>query len=143
MKTDLENIQLLLERFKRPLPDRDDYRLRLVEEFELIINQRFTDYFLRICDVIDLTSDFKHMTRGSAGSSLVCYLLGITDVDPIEWNIPVARFMNPLRDDLPDVDIDFEHHRQHEVMERIFKKWPGKTARLSNYVMFREKSARK
>ena len=143
MKTDLENIQLLLDRFKRPIPDREDYKNRLAEEFELILNQRFTEYFLRICDVIELTKDFKHMTRGSAGSSLVCYLLGITDVDPIEWNIPVARFMNPLRDDLPDVDIDFEHWRQLEVMERIFKKWPGKTARLSNYVMFREKSARK
>ena len=143
MRTDLENIQLLLERFKRPIPENDEYKNRLAEEFELILNQRFTDYFLRICDVIDLTKDLKHMTRGSAGSSLVCYLLGITDVDPIEWNIPVARFMNPLRDDLPDVDIDFEHWRQGDVMERIFKKWPGKTARLSNYVMFREKSAKK
>ncbi len=83
------------------------------------------------------------MTRGSAGSSLVCYLLGITDVDPIKWKIPVARFMNPLRDDLPDVDIDFEHWRQLEVMNRIFKKWPGKTARLSNYVTFKTKSAKR
>ena len=69
--------------------------------------------------------------------------ISITDVDPIKWNIPVARFMNPLRDDLPDVDIDFQHWKQHEVMNRIFKRWPGKTARLSNYVMFREKSAKK
>ena len=84
-----------------------------------------------------------HMTRGSAGSSLVCYLLGITDVDPVKWQIPVARFMNPMRDDLPDVDIDFEHWRQTEVMNRIFKKWPGKTARLSNYVTYKEKSARR
>jgi DNA polymerase III alpha subunit len=143
MKTDLENIQLLLDRFKRPIPDKQEYKNRLAEEFELILNQRFTDYFLQICDIIDITQDLTHMTRGSAGSSLVCYLLGITDVDPIKWNIPVARFMNPLRDDLPDVDIDFQHWQQGEVMQRIFKKWPGKTARLSNYVMFREKSAKK
>ena len=141
--TDLENIQRLLDRFKRPIPTGDDYQTRLVEEFELILSQRFTDYFLQICDIIDLTTDLTHMTRGSAGSSLVCYLLGITDVDPIEWKIPVARFMNPFRDDLPDVDIDFEHHRQTEVMERIFRKWPGKTARLSNYVTYKEKSARR
>ena len=140
---DLENIEKLLQRFKRPIPQTEEYTLRLVEEFELILNQRFTDYFLQICDIIDLTQDLTHMTRGSAGSSLVCYLLGITDVDPIKWRIPVARFMNPMRDDLPDVDIDFEHHRQLEVMDRIFKKWPGKTARLSNYVMYRQKSARK
>ena len=116
MKTDLENIQLLLDRFKRPIPNREDYKNRLAEEFELILNQRFTDYFLQICDIIDLTNDLTHMTRGSAGSSLVCYLLGITDVDPIKWNIPVARFMNPLRDDLPDVDIDFQH----------WQRWLGK-----------------
>ena len=141
--TDLENIEKLLQRFKRPIPQTEEYTFRLVEEFELILNQRFTDYFLQICDIIDLTQDLTHMTRGSAGSSLVCYLLGITDVDPVKWQIPVARFMNPMRDDLPDVDIDFEHHRQLEVMNRIFKKWPGKTARLSNYVMYRQKSARK
>ena len=130
-------------RFKRPIPEGEEYKLRLVEEFELILNQRFTDYFLQICDIIDLTDDLTHMTRGSAGSSLICYLLGITDVDPVLWRIPVARFMNPMRDDLPDVDIDFEHHRQNEVMQRIFKKWPGKTARLSNYVTYKEKSARR
>ena len=141
--SDLENIEKILSRFKRRLPEGEEYKLRLVEEFELILNQRFTDYFLQICDIIDLTQDLTHMTRGSAGSSLICYLLGITDVDPIEWNIPVARFMNPLRDDLPDVDIDFEHWQQGEVMNRIFKKWPGKTARLSNYVTFKEKSARR
>ena len=143
MADDLENIQSLISRFKRPIPEGNKYKDRLAEEFELILNLRFTQYFHKICDIIDLTQDLQHMTRGSAGSSLICYLLGITDVDPIKWNIPVARFMNPMREDLPDVDIDFEHHQQGEVMQRIFKKWPGKTARLSNYVMYREKSAKK
>ncbi len=143
MATDLENIQRLLDRFKRPIPPGDTYRIRLAEEFELILSQRFTDYFIQICDIIDLTDDMIHMTRGSAGSSLVCYLLGITDVNPVKWQIPVARFMNPMRDDLPDVDIDFEHWQQLEVMNRIFKKWSGKTARLSNYVTYKEKSARR
>jgi len=141
--TDLENIQRLMDRFRRPVPQTQEHQIRLAEEFELILNQRFTEYFLQICDIIDLTQDLHHMTRGSAGSSLVCFLLGITDVDPIKWQIPVARFMNPMRDDLPDVDIDFQHHKQGEVMNRIFSKWPGKTARLSNYVMYKEKSARR
>jgi|SRR6056300_1534035 DNA polymerase III alpha subunit len=143
MTNDLDNIERLLSRFKRPVPAGKEYQTRLAEEFELILKQRFTEYFLKICDIIDITSDLTHMTRGSAGSSLVCYLLGITDVDPIKWRIPVARFMNPLRDDLPDVDIDFEHHKQKEVMNRIFNKWPGKTARLSNYVTYKEKSAKR
>ena len=143
MANDLENIEKLLARFKRQIPKGKQYQERLVEEFGLILDLRFTDYFLQICDIIDLTTDLTHMTRGSAGSSLVCYLLGITDVDPIKWKIPVARFMNPFRDDLPDVDIDFEHWRQGEVMNRIFNKWPGMTARLSNYVTYKSKSARR
>ena len=143
METDLQNIQRLYDRFKRPVPQGTQYKERLAEEFELILNLRFTDYFLQICDIIDLTTDLTHMTRGSAGSSLICYLLGITDVDPIKWKIPVARFMNPLRDDLPDVDIDFEHWRPGEVMNCIFKKWPGMTARLSNYVPYKPKSAKR
>jgi len=138
-----KQVEALLERFKRPIPQGKIYEDRLAEEFELILNQRFTSYFLQICDILDITTDIPHMTRGSAGSSLVCYLLGITDVDPIKWNIPVARFMNPLRDDLPDVDIDFPHHQQGTVMDRIFKKWPGKSARLSNYVLYKDKSARR
>ena len=141
--TEQEQIEALLDRFKRPIPEGKTYQTRLAEEFELIIQQRFTQYFLQICDILDITSDIPHMTRGSAGSSLVCYMLGITDVDPIKWNIPIARFMNPLRDDLPDVDIDFPHWQQEEVMNRIFKKWPGKSARLSNYVMYQDKSAKR
>ena len=139
----LENINRLYRRFVRQCPGTSDYSERLADEIEIILQLRFVDYFLQIRDILDLTKDIPHMTRGSAGSSLVCYLLGITDIDPIEWNIPVARFLNPLRDDLPDVDIDFPHHKQNEVMQRIFTKWPGKTARISNFVMFKEKSARR
>lgn len=109
-------IDRLLGRFTRQIPEAPEYQDRLVEELEIILKLRFTDYFLTICDVLALTEDIPHMTRGSAGSSLVCYLLGITDVDPIRWQIPVARFLNPLRDDLPDVDIDFPHWQQDTVM---------------------------
>jgi DNA polymerase III alpha subunit len=143
MATELEQIESLMSEFRRPCPEDERYQQRLVEEFGIIINQRFTEYFLKIRRVLDLNSDIPHMTRGSAGSSLVCYLMGITDVDPIEWNIPLARFLNPFRDDLPDVDIDVPHHQQALAMQRIFDAWPGKTARISNYVMYKEKSARR
>ena len=133
----------LLGAFIRQIPEAPEYRERLVEELEIILKLRFTDYFLTICDVLTLTADIPHMTRGSAGSSLVCYLLGITDVDPIRWQIPVARFLNPLRDDLPDVDIDFPHWQQDTVMQRVFAKWPGRSARISNYVLYKERSARR
>ena len=141
--TDLEQIQALLQEFRRPCPQTQEYQDRLVEELGIILDQRFTEYFLKIRRILDLNSDIPHMTRGSAGSSLVCYLMAITDVDPIEWQIPLARFLNPFRDDLPDVDIDVPHHQQELAMQRIFDAWPGRTARISNYVMYRERSARR
>ena len=143
MKTEIEQIQLLLEQFRRPTPQGEEYQNRLAEEFEIILQQRFTDYFLKIRLILDLNKDIPHMTRGSAGSSLVCYLMGITDVDPIEWNIPLARFLNPYRDDLPDVDIDIPHHKQELAMQRVFDRWPTQSARISNYVLYREKSAKR
>ncbi len=140
---ELNDITRLYDRFIRQCPGTEEYTQRLAEETQIILKLRFVDYFIQICDIIAMTRDIPHMTRGSAGSSLVCYLLGITDVDPVEWDIPVARFLNPNRDDLPDVDIDFPHHRQDEVMQRIFKKWPGRSARISNYVLYQDKSARR
>ena len=140
---ELNDITRLYDRFIRQCPGTEEYTQRLAEETRIILKLRFVDYFIQICDIIAMTRDIPHMTRGSAGSSLVCYLLGITDVDPVEWDIPVARFLNPNRDDLPDVDIDFPHHRQDEVMQRIFKKWPGRSARISNYVLYQDKSARR
>src|SRR6056300_1500651 len=143
MKTEIEQIQSLLEQFRRPTPEGQEYQDRLAEEFEIILQQRFTDYFLKIRLILDLNKDIPHMTRGSAGSSLVCYLMGITDVDPIEWNIPLARFLNPHRDDLPDVDIDIPHNKQELAMQRVFDRWPTQSARISNYVLYREKSAKR
>ena len=145
MKKDkeLNDITRLYDRFIRQCPGTEEYTQRLADETRIILKLRFVDYFIQICDILAITRDITHMTRGSAGSSLVCYLLGITDVDPVKWGIPIARFLNPTRDDLPDVDIDFPHHRQEEVMNRIFKQWPGRSARISNYVLFKDKSAKR
>ena len=140
---DTKSVHKLFSRFVRHCPDNNEYNTRLAEEVELIFKLRFAEYFHQICDILELSRDIPHMTRGSAGSSLVCYLLGITDIDPIQWNIPLARFINPLRDDLPDVDIDFPHWAQETVMQRIFDRWPGHTARISNYVKFKDRSARR
>ena len=72
MATELEQIESLLAEFRRPCPDTLEYQDRLTEEFGIIIQQRFTDYFLKIRRVLDLNQDIPHMTRGSAGSSLGC-----------------------------------------------------------------------
>ena len=136
-----DELELLIKKFTRELPEGTDYANRLTEELELIAKLGFAKHFLRVRQILDLTRDIPHITRGSAGSSLVCWLMGISDVDPIRERIPLSRFMNPKRDDLPDIDLDFPHWQQETVMNRIFKQWPGQSARVSNYVTYKEKSA--
>lgn len=141
--TSSDSLNLLLTKIKRPIPDDPTYMDRLTQELEMIDTQQFVPHFIRVLEILDLTQDIPHITRGSAGSSLVCYLLGISDVDPVAHDIPLARFMNPLRDDLPDIDLDFGNKFHKEVLNRIYAKWPGRAARLSNYVKYRDKSAQK
>jgi hypothetical protein len=69
--TELEQIEALLQEFRRPCPNTEEYNERLAEEFEIIVKQRFTEYFLKIRHVLDLNSDIPHMTRRSAGSVIV------------------------------------------------------------------------
>jgi DNA polymerase III alpha subunit len=88
-----------------------------------------------------MTKHIPHITRGSCGSSLVCYLLGISQVDPVRYNIQFARFLNVFRDTLPDIDFDFPYNMRDTVFIEIEKKWPGKMARISNHVYYHEKSA--
>ena len=136
-----DELELLIKKFTRELPEGTDYANRLKEELELIAKLGFAKHFLRVREILDLTKDIPHITRGSAGSSLICWLMGISDVDPVHERIPLSRFMNPKRDDLPDIDLDFPHWQQEEVMNRIFRRWPGQSARVSNYVTYKEKSA--
>jgi len=136
-----DELELLIKQFKRILPDNEQYTLRLEQELELIAKLGFARHFLRVREILDLTQDIPHITRGSAGSSLICWLMGISDVDPVKEQIPLARFMNPKRDDLPDIDLDFPHYQQETVMNRIYKRWPGQSARVSNFVTYKEKSA--
>ena len=75
------------------------------------------------------------------GSSLVCYLLGISNVDPIKHDIKFERFLNIYRDKLPDIDLDFPHYLRDEVFLKLELKWPNQAARISNHVHWHEKSA--
>ena len=143
MNSRYDELEILISKFTRQLPNNPAYAQRLEEELEIIANLNFAKHFLRVREILDLTRDIPHITRGSAGSSLLCWLMGISDVDPIAERIPLSRFMNPKRDDLPDIDLDFPHWQQETVMNRIFKRWPGQSARVSNYVMYKEKSARR
>ena len=86
-------------------------------------------------------TDIPHIIRGSAGSSLVCWLLGISFFDPIEYGLELARFMNSGRVDMPDIDIDVPYNRRDELYARIANAFPGRVARISNHVKFQPKSA--
>lgn len=134
----------LISFFKRPIPDQEKYYKRLAQEFYLVIEKDFIKVFIQVLDILFLAGDeIPHIIRGSSGSSLICYLLGITNIDPIKENISLARFMHYQRDDIPDIDIDFPHILRANIYEKIFKLWDGRVARISNHVMFKQKSALK
>jgi error-prone DNA polymerase len=138
-----DTFDMLYPYFKNMVPNTTEYMDRLVEELDLICQQNLEKHFLKVVEILSITKDIPHITRGSAGSSLVCWMLGITDVDPVKYQIPLARFINPLRDDLLDIDVDFPQMYHAEVLNRIYAHWPGRAARLSNYVRYRERSAQK
>jgi len=107
---------------KRPVGDYGVYESRVNEEFNLIVQMDFQRYFLIVWELINWCKKNGIMVgpgRGSAGGSLICYLMGITDVDPIKYRLIFARFISPERRDLPDIDCDFEDHRREEVKQHL------------------------
>lgn len=80
--------------------------------------------------------------RGSAGNSLVCYLLGITDVDPLRFDLPLERFLHPGRLDLPDIDLDFDWKVRDEIIAWVFKRHgQAHTAMISSHLFLQPRSA--
>jgi len=119
----------------------DIYEQRLVEELEIIKDKSFASYFLVVADMVNWAKDNNIMVgpgRGSAAGSLVCYALGITDVDPIEYDLLFFRFINPERNDFPDIDTDFEDRRRKEVKDYLKKKFKH-VASISTYTYFKDK----
>jgi len=114
---------------------------RVEEELSVIASKNFASYFLVIADMINWakTNDIRvGPGRGSAAGSLVCYSLGITDVDPIKYDLLFFRFINPERNDFPDIDTDFEDRRRKEVKEYLKKKFKH-VASISTYTYFKDK----
>lgn len=127
--------------FRRPLPLGREYRDRLDLELRLIGSKGFGDSFVKVREILDLADGFRHITRGSAGCSLVAYLLGLHDMDPVAKGFALSRFMHERRDDLPDIDVDFAHNQRDEVLGRVMSRYPGRVARISNHVRHRSGSA--
>ncbi len=103
-----------------------EYEERLEKEVKLIKEMGFEGYFLIVWDLIQKAKENNIPVgpgRGSAAGSLLAYCLGITDIDPIEYDLLFERFLNPERISLPDIDIDFCGRRREEVLDYVTKKY--------------------
>ena len=100
---------------------------RLEDELGVIRQLGYPSYFLTVADVVDLIKGMgvRVAARGSGAGSLVTYLLGISDVDPLRYRLLMERFLSPLRHQLPDIDVDVESARRMEVYEQILTRYGG------------------
>ncbi len=104
----------------------DEYEERLERELRLVKEMGFEGYFLIVWDLIRMAKSRNIPVgpgRGSAAGSFLAYCLGITDIDPLEYDLLFERFLNPERISLPDIDIDFCGRRREEVIEYVTNKY--------------------
>ncbi len=129
-------------RYPGGLPDK--VRAQLVKELEIIGIKKIPQYFLTIHEVVlwARAQGILCQGRGSAANSAVCYVLGITSVDPAEQELLFERFISVDRDEPPDIDVDFEHERREEVIQHIYDKYGRHRAGLcATVIHYRPRSA--
>ncbi len=122
----------------------DKVRCLLRDELALIRKLDYARYFLTIHDIVRVANDKGILCqgRGSAANSAVCYVLGITCVDPAEHNVLFARFISEERREPPDIDVDFEHERREEIIQHIYRRYGRERAGLAATVIhYRPRSA--
>jgi error-prone DNA polymerase len=110
---------------RRGMAPSERVRQRLDEELAVIDSLGYPSYFLTVADVVDLIKSLRvrAAARGSGAGSLVTYLLGISDVDPLRYGLLMERFLSPLRAQLPDIDIDVESARRMEVYDAVIDRF--------------------
>jgi DNA polymerase-3 subunit alpha len=119
----------------------DEYESRLVEELQIIKEKKFAPYFLVVMNMINWAKKEGIMVgpgRGSSAGSLLCYVLGITDIDPIKHGLLFFRFINPERNDFPDIDTDIQDSRRDEVKEYLVKQYRH-VASIATFLQFKDK----
>ncbi len=118
---------------------------RLIEhELGLIEKLNFADYFLTVWDIVSWARKQQILCqgRGSAANSCVCFVLGITSVNPEQFDLLFERFVSLERGDPPDIDVDFEHERREEVIQYIYRRYGReRAAMVANVITFRGKGA--
>lgn len=136
--------KLLLANVKKGLKDRGKYRKEYIdrckEELEVIKYHHFEDYFLIVADYTNWAKDHGIQVgpgRGSVCNCLVAYALKITEVDSLFFGLDFRRFLRKDKKNFPDVDLDFETSRRHEVIEYLCKKYEGHAARICSYGLYK------
>ena len=123
---------------------REKAQQRLDYELSVIEKMGFSDYFLIVWDFVRFAKSKGILVgpgRGSAAGSLVAYLLSITEIDPIEYNLLFERFLNPERISMPDIDIDFSDYRRNEVIEYVKQKYGHQSvAQIGTFGSFKTRS---
>jgi DNA polymerase-3 subunit alpha len=117
------------------------YLNRLKEELEVISSKNFGPYFLVVHNMLSWAKKEKIMVgpgRGSSAGSLLCYALGITDIDPIKHGLLFFRFINPERNDFPDIDTDIQDSRREEVKDYLVKQYRH-VASIATFLQFKDK----
>lgn len=138
-KPDIDEIKDICnqEIIKRGFKNNEKYIARYNDELEIIGKNSFARYFLIVQNLVNWCKKNDIMVgpgRGSAGGSLVCYLLGITQVDPIKYDLLFARFISPDRIDLPDIDLDFEDIKRPQIKKHLEKLYgPYNVAGVSTF----------
>ena len=108
-------------------------RKQVEKELALIAEMKFDSYFLTVHDIVEFARS-QHILcqgRGSAANSVVCYALGITELNPEESNLLFERFISRERNEPPDIDVDFEHDRREEVIQYVFRRYGRGRAALT------------
>lgn len=117
---------------------------RLQYELDVINELHLSDYFLVVWDILREANKRRMVTigRGSAANSLVCYCLGITQVDPVKYDLYFERFLNKGRSSPPDIDLDFSWRERDEIVRYVFEKYGYEhVAMISTHITFRARSA--
>jgi error-prone DNA polymerase len=129
--------QTALERYDYRVPDK--LYAMLNEEFSLISERGYAPYFLTVHDIVRFARSCDPpilcQGRGSAANSVVCFILGVTSVDPMKHDLLFSRFVSAERDEPPDIDVDFEHERREEVMQYVYKRYGRHRAAIAATVI--------
>jgi len=126
---------------ERGLSEKQDYLERLEEELGVIENKKFGPYFLVVRNMIAWAKKQGIVVgpgRGSSAGSLLCYTLGITDIDPLKHGLLFFRFINPERNDFPDIDTDIQDSRREEVKDYLVKQYRH-VASIATFLQFKDK----